>query len=178
MRVSFLGAWTVGDPGRCEEITDAMRELAEDTGETVLLGRRSGMFMQYLSVVESQHALRLTLSSGTTRPLHRTAIGIMLLSRLDDEQVGRLLRRWNAEHGRNGVPARIAETMRAVARARRKGYFESDSLATPGSGVIATLLATPVRGQCLGIGVSGPVARLHARRAELTAAVLAAARKR
>lgn len=112
------------------------------------------------------------------RPLHRTAIGIMLLSRLDDEQVGRLLRRWNAEHGQNSVPARIAETMRAVARVRRQGHYESDSLATPGSGVIATLLATPVRGQCLGIGVGGPVARLHARRAELTAAVLAAARKR
>lgn len=42
VRVSFLGAWTVGDLGRREEITDAMRELAEDTGETVLLGRRSG----------------------------------------------------------------------------------------------------------------------------------------
>ena len=177
VRVSFLGAWAVGDPGRREEIIEAMRELAEDTGETVVLGRRSGLFMQYLSVIESQYALRLTLSSGTMRPLHRTAIGILLLSRLDDEQVGRLLRRWNAEHGQDGVPARISDTMRAVEQARRQGHYESENLATPGSGVIAALLATPVRGQYLGIGVGGPVARLHAQRAKLTAAVLAAARK-
>jgi len=176
-RVSFLGAWAVGEPGRREVLIEAMRALADETGETVLLGRRSGLFMQYLSVIESDHALRLTISSGTLRPLHRTAIGIMLMSTLDDEQVGRLLRRWNAERDRDDPPARIGETLRAVDVARRQGYYESNSLATPGSGVIATLLPTPVRGQPLGLGVGVPVARLHARREALTAAVVAAARR-
>ena len=74
------------------------------------------------------------------------------------------------------MPARIAETMRAVDAARRQGYYESESLSTPGSGVIAALLATPLRGQTLGVGVGGPIARLHQRRAQLRAAVLEAAR--
>jgi DNA-binding IclR family transcriptional regulator len=176
VRVSFLGDWALRVPGHREAIQDALRELSEATGETVLLGRQNGMFMQYLSVIESQYALRLALHPGTMRPMHRSAIGIVLLSRLDDDQVGRLLRRYNAEFGRSGVPAKIAETMRAVDAARRQGYYESDSLSTPGSGVIAAPLATPLRGQTLGIGVGGPIARLHQRRVVLRTAVLAVAR--
>lgn len=176
VRVSFLGDWALRVPGHREAIQDALRRLSDATGETVLLGRQSGMFMQYLSVIESQYALRLTLAPGTLRPMHRSAIGIMLLSRLDDDQVGRLLRRYNAEFGDAGVPAKIAQTMRAVDTARRQGYYESESLSTPGSGVIAALLATPLRGQTLGVGVGGPIARLHERRAQLRAAVLEAAK--
>ena len=66
--------------------------------------------------------------------------------------------------------------MRAVRQAREQGYYESANLATPGAGVLATLLATPIRGQWLGIGTGGPVARLHARRKQLLPAVLAVAR--
>ena len=174
VRVSFLGDWVLRVPGHREAVQDALRQLSDETGETVLLGRQSGMFMQYLTVIESQYALRLALRPGTMRPLHRSAIGIMLLSRLDDDQIGRLLRRYNAEYGKTGTPAKIAETMRAVDGARKRGWHESDSLSTPGSGVIATLLATPIRGQWLGIGVGGPIARLGQRRAQLVAAVVKA----
>ncbi|QFZ87614.1 helix-turn-helix domain-containing protein [Variovorax paradoxus] len=177
VRIAFLGDWATRLPARQEAIQDAMRRLASETGETVLLGRQSGVLMQYLSVRESQHALRFSLSPGTMRPMHRTAIGIMLLSQRDDDQIGLLLRRYNAEAGRTGPPARIAETLRAVAFAREHGYYESANLATPGAGVIASLLPTPIRGQRLGIGVGGPLERLHKRRRQLLASLLAVAGK-
>lgn len=173
VRVSFLNEWATRKQGLGNTARDAMRRLSGETGETVLLGRRSGIMLQYLSVVESQHALRLSVSSGTVRPMHRAAIGIMLLSKMEDDDIGRLLRRYNAEHAKDGAPARPAEVMRAVESARERGYYESASLATAGAGVIATLLATPIRGQWMGIGVGGPVARLHDRRKKLVAAVLA-----
>ncbi|BDB27360.1 helix-turn-helix domain-containing protein [Cupriavidus sp. P-10] len=175
VRVAFLCGWTTRKQGPGASVHDAMRRLSSETGETVLLGRQSGNMLQYLSVIESSHALRLSVSSGTIRPMHRTAIGIMLMSRMDDEEIGRLLRRYNAEAAPGEQPARPAEVMRAVEQARRHGYYESASLATPGAGVIATLVATPIRGQWLGIGTGGPVARLHARRKKLLAAVLAVA---
>lgn len=177
LRISFLGDWATRMPEQKDAIQDAMRRLANETGETVLLGRQSGLLMQYLSIIESQHALRFSPSPGTMRPMHRTAIGIMLLSQLDDDQIGLLLRRYNAEAGKTGPPAKIAETIRAVEFAREHGYYESANLATPGAGVIAALLATPIRGQRLGIGIGGPVERLHKRRKQLLAAVLAVARK-
>ena len=141
----------------------------------MLLGRQSGNMLQYLSVIESSQGLRLSVSSGTIRPMHRTAIGIMLMSRMEDEQIGRMLRRFNAEVPAGESAVRPAEIMRAIEQARRQGYYESASLASPGAGVIATLVATPIRGQWLGIGTGGPVARLHARRKKLLAAVLAVA---
>lgn len=174
VRVSFLNEWATRRQGPGNTVRDAMRRLSGETGETVLLGRRSGIMLQYLSVVESQYALRLSVSSGTVRPMHRAAIGIMLLSKMEDDDIGRLLRRYNAEHARDGTPsAKPADVMRAVESARERGYYESASLATAGAGVIATLLATPIRGQWMGIGVGGPVARLHERRKKLVAAVLA-----
>lgn len=171
VRVAFLGDWTVRMAGQQDSVQEMMRALSDETGETVLLGRQSGLFMQYVSMIESHQALRLTLPPGTLRPLHRSAIGIMLLSRHDDEQIGRMLRRYNAEYGTEYGTAKIAETMRFVETARRNGWFESDSLATEGSGVIATLLRTRIRGQTLGVGVGGPVARIRQRRAMLVAAV-------
>ncbi|GER20306.1 IclR family transcriptional regulator [Variovorax boronicumulans] len=175
VRVAFLGDWATRIPHRRDAVQDALRRLANETGETVLLGRQSGILLQYLSVIESQNVLRFSPSPGTMRPMHRTATGIMLLSAQDDERIGRLLRRYNAEPGRTGPVAKIATTMRAVEWAREHGYYESANLATQGTGVIATLLATPIRGQRLSIGVGGPVDRLHARRAELVRIVLAVA---
>ena len=172
VRIAFLGAWAVGNPRQRELIIEAMRRLSNDTDETILLGRRMGLFLQYLSVIESSHRIRLTLSAGTLRPLHRTSIGILLLSQLPDDEVSRMLRRFNAEHSHQFDAADITATMRSIAFARDRGYFESESLATQGSGVIATLLPTPVRGQSLGLGVGGPISRLHARRQFLTTTLL------
>ena len=175
VRVAFMCGWTTRKQGAGASVHDAMRRLSSETGETVLLGRQSGNMLQYLSVIESSQGLRLSVSSGTIRPMHRTAIGIMLMSRMEDDQIGRMLRRFNAEVPAGESAVRPAEIMRAIEQARRQGYYESASLASPGAGVIATLVATPIRGQWLGIGTGGPVARLHARRKKLLAAVLAVA---
>ncbi len=173
VRISFLNEWAMRAPGQRQDMQDAIRRLADETGESVLLGRQSGLLLQYVSIIESPRALRFSPSPGTLRPLHRTAIGIMLLSRQDDERIGLLLRRYNAE--KLGPTARIAETFRAIAFAREHGWYEPASLATPGAGVIATLLPTPIRQQRLAIGVGAPVDRLHKRRRVLLDAVLAAA---
>ncbi len=175
VRVAFLGDWATRAPEHQEDIQDALRRLNQETGETVILARQSGLSVQYVSVLESQHALRFSLSSGMQRPLHYAALGIMLLSQLEDEQIGRLLRRYNAETGKAGPQARIAETLRAVHSAREQGWYESVNLATPGAGVIATLLATPIRGQRLGIGIGAPAHRLQRDRKKILSAVLATA---
>lgn len=174
VRVSFLADWAIRLPGQQQAIQDMMRDLHQTTGETVLMGRQSGLFMQYVSMIESGHAVRMSVSPGIIRPMHRSAIGIMLLSKMDDEDIGRLLRRYNAECSKQYGLARIATTLRAVELARAQGYYESDGLANQGVGVIATLLATRIRGHYLGVGAGGPCARLHQHRATIVAAVLRA----
>ncbi len=171
VRVSFLGDWAMGARHQ-QEIRDALRQLSNEVGETAILARHSGLFVQYVAVMESEHALRFSLVPGSQRPMHHAALGIMLLSQFDDDQIGRLLRRYNAEAEKGAPLAKIAETMRAVHQAREQGWYESANLATQGAGVIATLLATPIRGQRLGIGVGAPLQRLQPRRKKILAAVL------
>ncbi|MGH8788282.1 MAG: IclR family transcriptional regulator [Cupriavidus necator] len=177
VRVAFLGEWVASVPGEHKPLQDALRELAEHTGEKVVLGRQSGMFVQYVSTVEPAPSIRVAVPPGTLRPLHHCAVGIMLLSQIEDERIGCLLRRYNATCATRAVRANIDRTLRSVESARRLGYYESANLATPGAGVIATLLSTRVRGQCLAVGVAAPTARLHQRRAGLMPAVLAVARQ-
>ncbi len=176
VRVSFLADWAIRAQGQQQAIQDMMRDLAHATGETVLVGRQNGLFVQYVSMIESRHEARLNAPPGTQRPMHRSAMGIMLLGTLDDDHIGRLLRRYNAEHSSTHGLARIATTLRAVELARAQGYYESDGIATPGAGVVATLLATKIRGNHLAVGVGGPVARLHQFRAKIVPAVLKAGR--
>jgi DNA-binding IclR family transcriptional regulator len=167
VRVAFLCDWVARQPEGDQALQHTMQRLASETGETILLGRQAELQLQYVSIIESrfrQHSLRFSPWSGTMRPMHLTAIGIMLLSKLEDERISLLLRRYNAEV--SGPPAKIGETFRAIELARKQGYYESGNLATLGAGVIATLLPTPVRTQQLGIGIGAPVARLHERRKE------------
>ncbi len=171
IRVSFLCDWAARKEGVRTSVQEVLRKLARETGETVLLARQSGIRLQYLSVLDAPQALRLSVASGLMRPMHMTAIGIMLLSRLDDGQIVRLLRCYNAERDEHEPLAKADQVLRCVERARKQHYYESASLATPGSGVIAAVMATPIRDTLLGIGIGGPIARLHKHREKLIAAV-------
>ncbi len=177
VRVAFMGEWIAQAPGQSRSLQDALHELAARTGEKVLLGRQSGLFVQYVSTVEPVGVRQLRVPPGTLRPLHRCAIGIVLLSQLEDEQIRQLLHRYNALCAKTGgARADIERALRSAESARRQGYYESAELATPGAGAIATLLPTCVRGQRLALGVAAPTARLHQHRSGFLPAVLAAAR--
>jgi DNA-binding IclR family transcriptional regulator len=132
-----------------------------------LLGRIDGYHLQYALVIPSRRDPRFSPSSGTRRPLHLTAVGIMLMSALSDERIDLLLRRYNAEVESEAERADIAATLREVAAARAQGFYQSANLATPGTGVICKLIPTPLRGQRLAVGIGGPLNRLKQRRRQL-----------
>jgi DNA-binding IclR family transcriptional regulator len=175
-RLAFLGHWALGAPDSIEQVQFVMRRLADETGESVLLGAQNGLMMQYLSVIESPQALRFSLRPGLMRPIHKAGLGIMLMTVKSDAEMGRLLRRYNLEHGQEGTYAVESEVRAMVTKARKDGWFRTESLMTQGAGVIATLLPLPVRGRYLGLGIGGPNARLGERLEELRGALLAAAK--
>ncbi len=166
-RLAFLGHWALGGPGNIEQVQNLMRALAEQTEESVLLGGQKGLFMQYLSIIESPHNLRFSLRPGLVRPLHGSGIGIMLLTRRSDDDIRRIVRRHRAEFGaEDGWPDGEA-TLENVRLARAQGYIETFGIASRGAGTICTLLEIPGSGPCLGIAVGGPISRLDTHREEL-----------
>ncbi|MGM0583903.1 MAG: IclR family transcriptional regulator [Pseudomonadota bacterium] len=162
-RLAFLGHWTLGAPESVEQVQVLMRRLSDETDETVLLGAQRGLNMQYLSIIESSQGLRFSLRPGLMRPLHGSGLGIMLLTAKPDEEVGRIVRRFRAEHPEGEGGADEETTLARVREAREAGFFETFGIASPGAGTISTLLQMP-SGLLLGVGVGGPVARLDHRR--------------
>lgn len=65
--------------------------LAEETGETVHLGRLDGTDIVYLAKRESRHALRMHSAVGRRLPAHATALGKAVLSQYDAVEVQRRL---------------------------------------------------------------------------------------
>lgn len=161
MRVAHMCGWVSQLPDRPRAIDEAMQQLAQHTGETVVLGRLECIQLQYVAVVHSRQAVRFTPVTGTKRPPHLTATGIVLMTTMDDDRIGLLLRRYNAELGVGGKPANVVDTLAEVAKARELGHYQSAGLFNPGHGVLAMLLPSTIRGQRLAMGVGAPQVRLQ-----------------
>lgn len=173
VRLAFLGNWVLGSTDVIARIHSLAQTLSQRTGETVLVGSENGLFMQYLSVIVSPHTLRIALHPGLKRPLHRSGLGLMLLSLKSDAEIGRLVRRYNAEYGAED-DRRLTErqVLEMVEKARHQGWCETANLIVEGAGTIATLLPLPQGQRPLAIGIGAPVARLQARHDVLQPALM------
>jgi DNA-binding IclR family transcriptional regulator len=170
-RLAFLGHWTLGASRGMAEIQALMGAVSDAISESVLLGCHNGLHMRYVHTIESQHTLRFTLRPNQLRPIHACGLGVMLLSRLPDAEVSAIVRRYRADHERDGTPSE-AETLDNVRLARAQGYFETFGMVTQGVGTISTLLPLPVDGRALALGVGGPLARLDRQREMLRRVLL------
>lgn len=177
VRLAFLGSWAAGPAGTSDRLRAAMREVSEATQESVLLGRQMGYRMQYLSVIESRHALRFTLHPGLVRVAFRTGIGIAILSTRPDNEVRRLVTRYNAERDPDAPVIGEGWVAEQIGQARAQGYYMSNGMVTSGAGVVAVALKSLVRGQLLGLGIGAPLSRLDARRDALVDVLLDAVRR-
>lgn len=153
VRLSFVGNWVLGSTDVNARLHSLAQQLHEETGETVLVGSENGLYMQYLSLVLSQHTMRLSLHPGLKRALHRSGLGIMLLSLKSEGEIGRIVRRYNSEISDptedRAVPS---EVITMVQQARSQGWFFSANNVIRGYGSIATLLPLPQDQGMLAIG--------------------------
>lgn len=175
-RLAFVGNWALGAPGGMAAIGRLMNYLSERTGEAVLLGAQSGLQARYVSMLESPHSLRFSLRPNQTRPIHGCGVGIMLLTRFTDAEIGAMVRRYNVEFSSKPSPLTEAQVLENVETARQQGYFETFGMVTEEVGTISTLIDLPLEGRSLAIGLGGPLARLNPKRDWLRDTLLEQAR--
>ncbi len=154
-----------------------LRELAERSGETALLGLldRATDRMVYVEICESGRVVRYTVPVGTTRPLYCTAAGRVLLAWQPAEWLEGYLARMAAAAEPPSPPFDAAEVRAAVARVRREGVSitQGDFLAEV-AGVAAPVLDR--EGAIAGVLALGiPIERSRASIAALTGVVREAA---
>jgi DNA-binding IclR family transcriptional regulator len=177
VRVALLGSWLMGGAQNNDNLLGMMQDLNSATGDTVVLGVLNGVETQYIHVVNSYQRLRFHLRPGMMRPMFRTAVGLVLASLRDDAELGRMVRRVNTEAERPEDLIQETDVMARIQEARDQGYLITSNLATPGAGMIATLVRNGPSTRPLAIGIGAPNARLVSGREFLVENLMAAIEK-
>ena len=136
-----------------------MKELRDRLGETINLGILDGNRVVYLEILESNKAVRLAARRGDRDPIHSTALGKAIASRISSDAVTAIL-------AAEGMPKRTSKTLTDEA-----GYLaELDNVRAQGYAL--DLGANEEEGRCIAvpfsnsrvlaaISLSAPAARME-----------------
>lgn len=172
-QLAFLGHWALGHRESVEVIQGIMRRLSDATSMSVMLGARNGITMQYIHFVVAESEFAMRLREGTQRPLHRSALGLMLMTNFDDVEAGRVIQRYQLEHpGEFEEP--LSDALERLRLARIQGYFLSNNLIIQGASVLAALMPTPPNSRRFAIGIGGLTEKMNENWAEFLQALKAA----
>jgi len=137
-----------------------LRELVQQTGETVKLGLLAGGRVVVAAAVESSYQLHTRGDVGSSWPLHSTSLGKAILSILSPVEVNAIVKR----HGLPRVTARSITTLSALQQAiveiQKRGYAVDNSENEEGVYCIAVPLPAPAGGAPASLSISGPSVRL------------------
>lgn len=152
LRVSFLGMWLHQQVLAQGSLLDFMELLASRSGHVAMLAMQNGIHAQYIHIVSGRSS-RVGLKPGLLRPICRSAVGKVLLSTMDDEQVLRIVRNVNATDVDFPQPVDGKALLQEIAECRRTGFAFSVDSVTEGSSVIAARVPVDVGGQPLAVGI-------------------------
>jgi DNA-binding IclR family transcriptional regulator len=152
LRVSFLGMWVHQSVLAQGSLLDFMEGLASRSGHVAMLGMQNGIHAQYIHIVSARTS-RVGLKPGLLRPICRSAVGKVLLSTMDDEQVLRIVRNVNATDLDFPTPVDGKSLLNEIEECRRTGFAFSEDSVTQGSSVIAARVPVDVGNQPLAVGI-------------------------
>jgi IclR family transcriptional regulator, acetate operon repressor len=148
---------TASDP-LATKMRPIMLALSEETGETIILGKRAGDRVIYIEVVESSQTLRYAAVAGQFKPLHGTASGKALLAGMAPTERDALFHRYKFIRLTSRTISSRAALERDIQRGTDRGWHISRGENEPNT----TALAVPIiiAGEVLVLVVAGMTARL------------------
>lgn len=167
IRVSLLGHWVGEEFLPLRGVHQHMREMAEQTEMTVVLGAANGGWCQYVRVIEGTGPVRYHVQAGVRRSLARSTLGHVLLGmeKPDDRRkaIARALAVWDGDP----PPPAPEQVERSAAQAASRGYAFNAGLVTPHAAMLAAPLPVSPPARPLAIALAAPQALFNGRRAEL-----------
>ncbi len=162
-RLFIWGSLAVESTGLRQVATPVMRELAQRTGETVLLTEYRDGAVICTEKIETTHSVRLAMHVGAIRAPHAGASSKILMAYLPPAEVAKVIQA-------RGLPRLCTNTITEptaleaeLARIRELGYAQSYEETDIG----AWGIATPIRdwrGEVVaGLGIAGPTVRYSKR---------------
>lgn len=140
-----------------ERVRPLLDHLREEFGETANLGLLDDDHVIHVDVVESRRGVRVAATRGDRVPLHCTALGKAIASRLPDDRVGDLLKQAGLVRRTSHTIGSLDEYFDELTKVRRAGYAIDDRENEDD----ARSVAIPLPGTHLpaALGVSGPSSR-------------------
>lgn len=99
-----------------------LRELNQQTRETVHLTVRHGLSAVYVEKLDSPEPLRIYSRIGASVPLHCTAVGKILLAYLPEEEQQRILPQLDLKRATANSVGNMQELKTELFRVRKNGY--------------------------------------------------------
>jgi len=153
-----------------------LRQLRDETGETVNLGLLDQGDVVFLTQVESRELMRAITRPGGRSPLPSTAMGQALLSAMSEPEIAEVLRQRLPRRTANAI-ARPTALQGVIAATRARGYAIDDEENAVGLRCVAAPVFDEFRRPYAAISIAGPSVRVTLRRiVELGPQVVAAAR--
>lgn len=175
-KVTSLGDWIPRALFGTGRVLDALRDVHAATGETVSIGTRNDVYLQYVQIIQSVHALRFHVDEGTLRPLTKSAVGWTLLSTLPDDKIDNIVRRANIATPKPSERVKIGDMMEKVREIRRTGYCWTENVPFLGGGTICVLLPITIQNQPAVLGLGGAAERIRQNRDRYLAVLQRAAK--
>ncbi len=165
IRLAHLAGWVTSRAAPVPAIDRAMSEIRERTGETVGLGYRNDIRMQYLRFIDGKHPPTHGVKEGTTRLLCRSGLGWALMSFLSKRAIESIVRRTNASVAAEDM-IDVESINLVVEKCKRDGYVLAQHTVRLGFGVIAAPLYS--QQEHYAVGVHAPVGVLAEREIEMS----------
>ena len=136
----------------------SLASLRDETGETILLGKRLRDKVIYLSVAAGTHTIRYSTAVGELKPLHSSALGKALLGAMPPKERERLVNRLKLPRITDLTITRRAKLMADIEAGQSRGWF-----ITRGENVDEVMgIAVPFHfnSDVFAIAIAGPITRL------------------
>jgi DNA-binding IclR family transcriptional regulator len=138
--------------------TPFMKELASRSQETITLSILDGNEVIFLNVIESPQRVKLAASVGQRMPAFATAAGKAMLSRLDNNQVEKILDQGMQRYTPHTVRTKAA-LLENIAVARRHGFAISMQEYEDGINAVAAPVLAQDGTLMAAVTVAGPAYR-------------------
>jgi DNA-binding IclR family transcriptional regulator len=150
-------AIVAGEPWMAR-IEPVLTRLRDQTHETVILGKRQGDQVVYLTVIEGPQSIRYSSQAGALKPLHSSSIGKALLGALDPPELVELLQQLPLPRITAATITDRTALLADLERGRKRGYF-----VTAGENVadvMAVAATVRLHNDVYGIAIAGPMHRM------------------
>lgn len=163
-KVTSLGEWIPRALFGSSRVLEAMRDLQSATGEGISVCTKNDIYLQYVQVIYSTHAVRFDIDEGALRLLPHSAVGWTLMSTLPDERIDNLIRRANIAAEKTSERVSIPDIMARIRVIREQGYAWTENIPFLGGATLCMLLPITIQNQPVVLTLGGASERMRANR--------------